>query len=229
MNIDVENALKNLRERIISCERCPRLRAYCQKIAQEKKKSFRNWEYWGKPLPGFGDSRAKLLIIGLAPAAHGGNRTGRMFTGDSSGDWLIRALYETKFANQPLSISRDDGLKLNSAYITAVVRCAPPGNKPVKEEIAKCSSYLAEELKLLENVMIVLTLGRVAFDAYLSHLPKDLVSPKPLFKHGATYYMGKKMPILMTSYHPSKQNTSTRKLTWEAWRSIFTEIRKKLT
>ncbi|MEM2915542.1 MAG: uracil-DNA glycosylase, partial [Candidatus Bathyarchaeia archaeon] len=174
MNLDVENALKSLAERIISCERCSRLRAYCQKIAQEKKKSFKNWAYWGKPLPGFGDSKAKLLIIGLAPAAHGGNRTGRMFTGDSSGDWLIRALYEVGLANQPLSVNRDDGLKLNSAYITAVVRCAPPGNKPNKDEIANCSLYLAEELRLLKGVMIVLTLGRIAFDTYLSHLPKDL-------------------------------------------------------
>jgi len=228
MNSSIETDLKNLAERVISCERCSRLRAYCQKVAQLKKKAFRDWDYLGKPLPGFGDIDARLLIIGLAPAAHGGIRTGRMFTGDSSGDWLVSALYEAGFANQPISISKDDGLKLNSVYITATVRCAPPGNKPIKEEIENCSSYLTEELKLLRQVKLVLTLGRIAFNAYLAHVPERSAAHRPDFKHGAVYSMDGKAPLLMVSYHPSRQNTQTGSLTWEAWIRVFTEIRRIL-
>jgi len=157
-----------LNTRIIKCKKCPRLAKYIAGVAKVKARRYNDWEYWGKPLPGFGDPDAKLLIIGLAPAAHGGNRTGRMFTGDSSGDWLMRALFESGFANQPTSERRDDGLKLKSAYIAAIVRCAPPENKPSKEEIANCSCYLAEELKILKNVRVVLTLGAIAFNAYTS-------------------------------------------------------------
>jgi len=215
-----------LADQIISCERCPRLRSYCEEVAKQKKNVYKDWDYWGKPLPGFGDAQAKLLIIGLAPAAHGGNRTGRMFTGDSSGDWLIKALYEAGFASQPLSHSRDDGLKLHSAYITAVVRCATPNNKPTGQEIKNCSSYLTEELMLLKEVKLVLTLGRVAFDAYLKHRP-DRSSIKPVFKHGALYDLGKQ-PLIMASYHPSRQNTQTHKLTWDAWTSIFIKLSKFL-
>ncbi len=223
-----EAALEDLAERVVACKRCPRLRAYCEEVARVKKRAYIDWPYWGKPLPGFGDPHARLLIIGLAPAAHGGNRTGRMFTGDSSGDWLIRALYEASFANQPISICRDDGLRLNSAYITATVRCAPPGNKPTKDEIKNCASYLMEELELLREVKLVLTLGRVAFDAYLTHLPEGLAEPRPAYKHGAIYHLNGRTPALMASYHPSRQNTQTGRLTWGAWSYVFTEIRRVL-
>ncbi|MEM2906267.1 MAG: uracil-DNA glycosylase [Candidatus Bathyarchaeia archaeon] len=228
MKSGIEAALKALAERVVSCERCPRLRAYCEEVARVKKRAYKDWTYWGRPLPGFGDPYARLLVVGLAPAAHGGNRTGRMFTGDGSGDWLIKALYEAGFANQPLSVNREDGLKLKAAYITAAVRCAPPRNKPTRQEIENCSPYLAEELKLLREVKVVLTLGRVAFDTYLSHLPEGLAEPRPSFKHGAVYQTGSEAPTLAASYHPSRQNTQTGKLTWQAWRSIFTEIRKIL-
>jgi len=224
MDAKTETALWDLTRRIVSCERCPRLRAYCQEVARVKKKAFRDWDYWGRPLPGFGDAQARLLILGLAPAAHGGNRTGRMFTGDSSGDWLIRALYEAGFANQPTSVSRDDGLRLGFAYITATVRCAPPANKPTNEEIENCSLYLTEELTLLRRVKLVLALGRVAFNAYLTHLPKGSATHRIAFKHGALYKMGSKTPLLIASYHPSRQNTSTRRLTWEEWTRIFAEV-----
>ena len=216
---------KNLAGRIISCERCPRLRTHCKEIAKVKKKAFKDWDYWGKPLPGFGDSYARLLIIGLAPAAHGGNRTGRMFTGNGSGDWLMKALYEAGFANQPISCSREDGLKLRSAYITAIVRCAPPDNKPTGEEIENCAPYLTEELMLFKDVKLILALGRVAFESYLTHRPDRSVTSKPVFKHGAVYDLGSS-PLLMASYHPSRQNTQTRKLTWQAWTNIFAEIRR---
>jgi uracil-DNA glycosylase family 4 len=212
---------------IISCKRCPRLRSYCEEVARQKKNAYKDWDYWGRPLPGFGDAQAKLLIISLAPAAHGGNRTGRMFTGDSSGDWLIKVLYEAGFASQPLNHSRDDELKLHSAYITAVVRCAPPNNKPTGQEIKNCSSYLTEELMLFKEVKLVLTLGKVAFDAYLKHPPDRLATIKPVFKHGALYDLGKQ-PLIMASYHPSRQNTRTHKLTWDAWTSIFMKLRKVL-
>jgi uracil-DNA glycosylase family 4 len=218
-------AFRNLADRIISCERCPRLRTYCEEITKVKKKAFMEWNYWGKPLPGFGDSHARLLIIGLAPAAHGGNRTGRMFTGDRSGDWLIKALYEAGLANQSASRSRDDGLELRSAYIAATVRCAPPGNKPVSKEIKNCSSYLTEELKLLKEVEIILALGRIAFDSYLKHRLDRSANSKPAFKHGALYDLGS-TPLIMASYHPSRQNTQTNKLTWQSWTSIFDEIRR---
>ena len=218
----------NLADRIISCERCPRLRSYCEEVSRSKKKAFKDWNYWGKPVPGFGDVNAKLLIIGLAPAAHGGNRTGRMFTGDSSGDWLIKALYEAGFASQPLSRSTDDGLELHSTYITATVRCAPPGNRPTSLEIKNCSSYLTEELTLLKEVKLVLVLGRIAFDTYIKHRPESsIAASKLVFKHGALYNLGNP-PLLMASFHPSRQNTQTRKLTWEAWTKVFTEISKTL-
>jgi len=212
--------LQVLNSRIIECKKCPRLAKYIADVAKVKVKRYNDWAYWGKPLPGFGDLNAKLLIIGLAPAAHGGNRTGRMFTGDSSGDWLVRALFESGFANQPTSERRDDGLKLKSAYITAIVRCAPPENKPTKQEIENCSCYLAEELKILKNVRVVLTLGAVAFNAYTSmHNIHGLK-----FRHNASYKVDGKM--LVASYHPSRQNTQTRRLTWDAWIAVFRKIRK---
>jgi len=213
-------ALHDLDDRIIVCKKCPRLAKYIADVAKTKIRRYCDWEYWGKPLPGFGDPDAKLLIIGLAPAAHGGNRTGRMFTGDSSGDWLMRALFESGFANQLTSERRDDGLKLKSAYITAVVRCAPPENKPTKEEIANCSFYLAEELEILKNVRVVLTLGAIAFNAFTSMHNINRLK----FRHNASYKLSDK--TLVASYHPSRQNTQTGRLTWNAWMAVFQKIRR---
>ncbi|MDH5440388.1 MAG: uracil-DNA glycosylase [Candidatus Bathyarchaeota archaeon] len=220
-------ALKALSDRVISCRECPRLINHISMISRDRVRRFRNWCYWGRPLPGFGDPEAKLLIIGLAPAAHGGNRTGRMFTGDSSGDWLIKALCETGFSNQRGSVGTDDGLELISTYITAVVRCAPPRNRPVAEEIRNCSEYLLEEVRLLDKVEMVLTLGRVAFDTYVRYVyPRDS-GLKPRFQHGGFYELNG-MPTLGTSYHPSRQNTQTGRLTWEMWISIFEKIKRIL-
>jgi len=223
-----QTAFEVLRKRIISCRKCPRLINYISTVAINKVRRYKDWHYWGQPIPGFGDPEARLLIIGLAPAAHGGNRTGRMFTGDSSGDWLIRALYETGFSNQPESVSRDDGLKLTSVYITAAVRCAPPRNKPLAEEIRNCSEFLLEELRLLDKVEIVLTLGRIAFDTYMKYVYPRNSDVKPRFQHGGIYKF-KGMPFLVTSYHPSKQNTQTGRLTWEMWIDVFKKIKQMLT
>jgi len=206
-----------LRDRIINCKKCPRLIAYIKEVAKNKPKRYKNWEYWSKPIPGFGDLKARILIIGLAPAAHGGNRTGRMFTGDSSGNWLIKALYELGYANQPYSVSLDDGLNLKDVYITACLRCAPPKNKPNRDELENCREYLEEELKILKEVKVVITLGRIAFDTFL----KINKSPKLKFKHGEKYKLGKY--TLIVSYHPSRQNTQTGKLKWEDWLNIFKE------
>jgi len=227
MKADIGVGLRKLQERVVSCRRCPRLIRHISAVARQKAPRYRNWEYWGKPLPSFGDPHALLLIIGLAPAAHGGNRTGRMFTGDASGDWLIKALHETGFANQPQSISLNDGLRLRSAYITAIVRCAPPKNKPVKKEISSCSEYLAKELRLLKDVRIVLTLGRIAFDNYLRNIEMEK-GRRPRFRHGSIYRFGEKAPLLMASYHPSRQNTQTGRLKWDMWLKVFENVRKEL-
>jgi uracil-DNA glycosylase family 4 len=227
METNVGGSLEALGERIVSCGKCQRLSRYISVVASAKARRFDSWTYWGRPLAGFGDPDAELLIIGLAPAAHGGNRTGRMFTGDSSGDWLIRALYENGFANQPHSISRDDGLELASTYITAVVRCAPPKNKPTRQEILNCSEYLTEELGLLKEIRIVLTLGRVAFDTYIRHLNCQRRSRQE-FRHGLSFRHHKDKPLLVASYHPSRQNTQTGRLTWNEWLRVFKKIRKLL-
>jgi len=214
------HTLDELNTKIIACKKCPRLAKYIRAVAKEKVRRYSEWEYWGRPLPGFGDPDAKLLIIGLAPAAHGGNRTGRMFTGDSSGDWLMRALHASGFANQDTSERNDDGLTLKGAYITAIARCAPPNNKPAKEEIKNCSCYLLDELKLLKKVKVVLTLGALAFNTYTSmHNIKGLK-----FVHGVFYALNDVM--LVASYHPSRQNTQTGKLKWDAWLGVFNKIRK---
>lgn len=220
----METPLDDLAMKIVFCEECPRLRRYRMDVARKKVSRFKNHRYWGRPVPGFGDPEAELLIVGLAPSAHGGNRTGRMFTGDASGDWLIRALFEAGFANQPSSIDRDDGLQLKSAYITAVVKCAPPRNKPTSEEIRNCSGYLSEELRLLRSVKVILVLGRVAFDAYLRHLPKGSV--KGGFEHSKVYGVTGSSLKLVASYHPSRQNTQTGRLTWEKWSAVFSQIRR---
>jgi uracil-DNA glycosylase family 4 len=201
------------------CELCPRLSQYIRRVGCTRAKRFAHEQYWARPLPSFGDPNARFLIVGLAPAAHGGNRTGRMFTGDSSGDWLARAMYETGFANQSTSRSRGDGLVLRGAYITAAVRCAPPGNKPLLSELANCSRYLLAELEILADVRVVLLLGKIAFDAY-----RKVTGLKGLvFGHGMQYTDRDK--ILLASYHPSRRNTNTGKLTWQMWIDIFRTAR----
>jgi uracil-DNA glycosylase family 4 len=205
--------LKALRERIVACERCPRLVAWREQIASEKRASFRHEEYWGRPVPGFGDAKARVLVCGLAPAAHGGNRTGRVFTGDRSGDWLYAALYRAGFANQPTSVHRRDGLKLRDCYITACVRCAPPQNRPTIKERDECRSYLDEELRLLDRLRVVVCLGAFAWDGMLAALRPlgHRVRPKPRFGHGSETAVGPY--ALLGCYHPSQQNTFTGKLT----------------
>lgn len=197
-----------------------------------KRRAYRDWDYWAKPVPGFGDSRARLLLIGLAPGAHGSNRTGRMFTGDSSGDFLYKVLHATGFASQPASTSRDDGLKLRDAYISAVARCAPPGNKPTLDEMRNCRPYLERELDLLKRVQVVVALGRVAFDAYLGILREQGKIARRsafVFAHNAAHETGPGQPLLISSYHPSQQNTSTGKLTEPMFRAVFEAARRRIT
>jgi len=198
-------------------------------VAVEKRRAYRDWDYWGLPVPSFGDPAARILIVGLAPAAHGANRTGRMFTGDRSGLWLYRALYGVGLANQPDSVSRADGLALQGVYITAAVRCAPPGNKPLPEEIRHCRPYLDRELDLLPNVRVVVALGKIAFDTYLDLLKLRGVIPSRAafpFGHNREFTIGPGQPVLVSSYHPSQQNTSTGKLTEEMLLAVFRRARR---
>ena len=212
---------QKLKDEIISCEKCPRLSQYIRKTAVQKVKRFNNWEYWGRPVPGFGDRQAEVFIIGLAPAAHGGNRTGRMFTGDSSGDWLYKALYETGFANQPESFSREDGLVLQNVFISAVARCAPPDNKPLPQEIENCSAYLQREMGLLKCVRVIVCLGHLAFNRFCKMQNiKGLV-----FAHGNQFKLEDGI-TLVCSYHPSRQNTNTGRLKWDEWLKVFQDVRK---
>ncbi len=209
---------------VTSCRKCPRLVRYRERIAEEKRRAFRDWEYWGRPVPGFGDEQAHLLIVGLAPAAHGANRTGRMFTGDRSGDFLFRALYETGFASQPESTHRDDGLTLRGAYISAAARCAPPDNKPTRAELSRCRPYLEYELDHLKHLRVVVALGRTGFDAYLSILKdRGVIAIRAPFRfaHNAAHATGAGTPVLLSSYHPSQQNTSTGRLTLEMLTAVF--------
>jgi len=196
-----------------------------------KRRAYRDWEYWARPVPGFGDARARLLLIGLAPGAHGANRTGRMFTGDSSGDFLYKVLHAAGFASQPTSVSRDDGLVLTDAYISAAVRCAPPDNKPALEEIRHCRPYLERELELLDNIQVVVALGRVAFDVYLGILrDQGKIQRRSdfVFAHDRECRTGPGQPWLIASYHPSQQNTSTGKLTEAMFRAVFQRAKRRL-
>ncbi len=211
------NELAVLERKIVACTLCPRLRDHCREIAKVKRRAYLDHEYWGQPVPSFGDPAARVLILGLAPGAHGANRTGRMFTGDKSGEFLYRALFETGFASQPTSISRGDGLTLSGAYISASAHCAPPDNKPTREELRNCRPYLERELSLLKNLRVVVALGRIAFDTYLS-----VINQRRAFGHCAVHHM---KPILIASYHPSQQNTSTGKLTAEMLREVFEQAR----
>jgi len=226
------NALHVLQDEVVQCRLCPRLIAHCTEVAIVKRRAYRDWEYWGKPVPSFGDPRAGLLIVGLAPGAHGSNRTGRMFTGDMSGNVLFRVLHKTGFASQDASASRDDGLRLINAYIAAVAHCAPPGNKPAREEIANCRPYLERELDLLRQVKVVVALGRVAFDNYLGILQRrGLIRSRAdfAFGHDRVFETAPGQPVLISSYHPSQQNTSTGKLTEEMLEAVFRRARAVLT
>src|SRR5882757_5816427 len=219
------NPLTVLNREVVACRLCPRLVTYRQQIAREKRRAYRDCEYWGKGVPGFGDPDARVLIMGLAPGAHGSNRTGRPFTGDASGKFMFPVLYETGFANQPNATDRNDGLELKDLYITAAVRCAPPDNKPTPQELAECSFFLDREIGGLEAVKVVVALGKIGFDAYLNYLKRHNVllnRQSYLFKHGASYRLpdGK---VLLASYHPSNQNTQTGKLTRKMFVEIFIE------
>ncbi|HEY8476439.1 MAG TPA: uracil-DNA glycosylase [Chloroflexota bacterium] len=218
-----------LEEAVVACTRCPRLVAWREHVARVKKRAYREQEYWGRPIPPFGDRNARLLVVGLAPAAHGANRTGRMFTGDGSGQWLYRALHRAGFANQPQALHRDDGLELRDAYITAVARCAPPGNKPTPEELRNCRPYLHAELDLLPSLRVVVCLGRVAFDNVLATLrERGHAIPRLPFKHGARYELGPGLPVVIASYHPSRQNTNTGLLTEPMLDAVFALARAEL-
>jgi len=222
--------LFSLQKSIIQCRNCPRLTSHRERIAKLKRRQYRDWAYWGRPVPSFGDPNGRLLLIGLAPAAHGGNRTGRIFTGDRSGDWLFRALYETGFANQPTSLHREDGLILKDCYITAVIHCAPPDNKPTRQEIMNCQPYLLDELRRLKQVQVVVPLGRIAFDQYLDAIRKlgwPRPSPRPKFAHGRVYPLTHSV-TLIASYHPSQQNTLTGRLTRRMFHTVFQKTRHVL-
>ncbi|MFZ3215709.1 MAG: uracil-DNA glycosylase [Candidatus Acidiferrales bacterium] len=224
------NQLDHLNREIIRCRLCPRLVRYRGQVAREKRRAFLSCDYWGRPLPGFGDPRAELLILGLAPAAHGANRTGRMFTGDRSGDFLYRALFRAGFANQPTSTDRQDGLALKNAYIAAALRCAPPANKPLPSELANCRPYLERELAILQP-RAILALGGIALRAYLGLL-KDRAQIATLaafpFRHAAAYALPENLPRLFASYHPSQQNTFTGRLTGAMLLKVLRDIQRFL-
>lgn len=214
-------SVATLNQQIIQCRKCPRLVRWREQVARLKKPAFAAERYWGRPLPGFGDPGARLLVVGLAPAAHGGNRTGRIFTGDRSGEWLFRAMHRAGFANQEISVSTDDGLKLKGAYIAAVVRCAPPANRPTPRERDNCLPYLVRELELLKGLRVIVALGSFAWDGVLRALAKlgHSVRPRPSFSHGAEARVGPY--TLLGSYHPSQQNTFTGKLTDKMLLAVF--------
>ena len=211
-----------LEDEIVACRRCPRLVEWRERVAREKRAAFMDWDYWGRPVPGFGDPEARVYILGLAPAAHGANRTGRVFTGDRSGDWLFASLYRTGFANQPTSVSRDDGLQLTGAFVAAAVRCAPPANKPLPSERDNCLPYAARELELMGDVRVVVCLGAYAWDAACRLFS---VRPKPRFGHGAEHPLDGG-PTLLGCYHPSQQNTFTGVLTEEMTDAVMQRARR---
>lgn len=222
------DGLAALNARIVECERCPRLRDYCREVAEKKRRAYLDWDYWGRPVPSFGDAKARVLILGLAPGAHGSNRTGRPFTGDGSGDFLYPVLYEAGFASQPNATSRDDRMKLRDVWITSVGRCAPPGNKPLLEELINCSAFLDEEIALLTRLRVVVCLGKIAFDGFVAHLVRTGQIEKRgilQFGHGAEYSVPGNRRLL-ASYHPSLQNTNTGKLTKAMFLKVFARARE---
>ena len=219
--------LEDLNARIVACKLCKRLRAYCAEVARVRRRAYADCEYWGKPVPSFGDPKARVLALGLAPGAHGSNRTGRMFTGDGSGDFLFPVLHEAGFASQPKAVSRDDGMKLTGLWISAVVRCAPPANKPTPEEQRNCAPWLDEEISLLGNLRVVVCLGKIAFDGFLAHQLRGGGLPSRtglVFRHGAEYALPGGLAVI-ASYHPSLQNTNTGKLTRPMFLDIFKRAR----
>ena len=227
MSSAASESLARVERRIVRCRLCPRLVAHREQTAREKVARFREWTYWGRPVPGFGDPSARLLIVGLAPAAHGGNRTGRIFTGDESGNWLYGALFRAGFANQPTSVARDDGLRLRDAFVTAAGRCAPPANRPTREELATCRRYLLDELASLARLRVVLVLGKIAHDAFLAAeraRGASVPRPAPRFGHGAEHTLPSGLTLLC-SYHPSQQNTFTGKLTRPMFDRVFRRAR----
>jgi uracil-DNA glycosylase family 4 len=225
--VEADLSWARLERAVTRCRRCPRLVAHREAVARVKRRQYRDEVYWGRPVPGFGDRAARLFIVGLAPAAHGGNRTGRIFTGDRSGDWLFAALHATGFANQPTSVRRGDGLALRDAYIAAIARCAPPDNKPLPAEIANCRPYLLRELALLTRLRVVVCLGGLALDGFLrgwAAAGRDVPSPRPRFAHAAAYALPGGITLLC-SYHPSQQNTFTGRLTMSMLTDVFTRAR----
>ena len=224
-------SLEELNDRIVSCTRCPRLIQWCRDVAQAKRRMYIDWEYWGKPVPGFGDPEARVLVVGLAPAAHGANRTGRLFTGDDSGNWLYNALFRQGWANQPIATHRGDGMTLTDAYITAAARCAPPQNRPTPEELSNCIPYLDAELDLLDRLEVVIALGGIAFDRFLrlwKSRGNEVPTPKPRFGHNVVYELPPGLK-LVGCYHPSRQNTNTGKLTREMLDEAFATAKSLLT
>ena len=237
------STLDELHREVIDCTMCPRLVEYRERVSRAKRRMYRDSEYWGRPLPGFGDPDARVMLVGLAPAAHGGNRTGRMFTGDGSGNWLSETLFKYGFSNQPTSRHREDGLELRDAYITAAARCAPPANKPLREELLACRPYLLREMSLLTNLRVVVPLGKIAFDAYLGahreRNPREYDTTgmfgdrrprsarRPQFGHGATHALPGGIQ-LVASYHPSQQNTQTGRLTRQMFEDVFATVRQLL-
>jgi uracil-DNA glycosylase family 4 len=222
------SALDALNNRIVACDRCARLRAYCTEVARIRRRAHIDTEYWGKPVPSFGDPLARVLALGLAPGAHGSNRTGRPFTGDGSGDFLFPVLHEAGFASQPKAVDRDDGLKLTGLWISAVVRCAPPGNKPATDELHNCAPWLDEEIRLLANLRVVVCLGKIAFDGFMLHARRTGLAQSRgglMFAHGAEFKLPNGL-IVIASYHPSLQNTNTGKLTRPMFLAIFKRARE---
>lgn len=221
--------LYKLISEIIACDKCPRLVAWREEVAQTKRRAYQDETYWGKPVPGFGDHNARVMIVGLAPGAHGANRTGRMFTGDASGDFLYPALYRAGFANQPHADHRDDGLQLKDVFITAVCRCVPPKNRPKVAEIKNCLPWLAAEVALLPNLQGFVALGGIAFDGIRRmYKSQGIVLPKMKFGHGEIYKLGHGLPWLLASYHPSQQNTLTGRLTLDMFNEIWARVRDLL-
>jgi uracil-DNA glycosylase len=220
--VDITQQWLELEKEIIECRKCPRLVSWRERVARERRRAYKDTPYWGKPVPGFGDHRGPVLVVGLAPGAHGANRTGRMFTGDGSGNFLYSALHQAGFANQPEASHLDDGLKLKGMFITAVCRCAPPGNKPEKQEISNCRPFMAEEIKLMQEVEVIVALGKIAFDNSLKLFREQGYDiGKHQFGHAKVYKLGKDLPWMVASYHPSRQNTQTGRLTKEMFAEIW--------
>ena len=218
-----------LEAEIVACRRCPRLVSWREQVAETRRRAYRHWEYWGKPVPGFGDVNARVLVVGLAPGAHGANRTGRMFTGDGSGEFLYRALHRAGFSNQAESTAREDGLRLKDLYISAVCRCAPPANKPAAEEMAACLPFLVREVRLLDELEGIVCLGRIALDNTLSlYRSKGANIPRLEFAHGAFYLLGDRLPWILASYPPSRQNTQTGRLTEAMFATIWEQVSRLL-